>query len=79
MELHHGTYFVFHQQASEALADLLCRLSSPGRGYSYHNTAGRAQSGVVGYLGGGGGNAATAAAARARELHAQQLMFLLDM
>lgn len=52
-----------HEQASEALADLLCHPS----GLQHDYGGGRSQA------------AASALALKEDELHAQQLMFLLDM
>ncbi|CAN0478869.1 unnamed protein product, partial [Ectocarpus sp. 12 AP-2014] len=71
-------------QASEALAILLCHPSGADVGNSYSNVSpgGRLQAGM-GYLsgggGGGGGGAAATAAAKEGEIHWKRLMFFFDM
>ncbi|CAM9482017.1 unnamed protein product [Scytosiphon promiscuus] len=63
-------------QASEALAFLLCHPSGPDGGSSYNSNHGRLQTGMA-YLGGGG--AAATAAAREGEVHWKRLLFFFDM
>lgn len=63
--------FVIREQASEALADLLCHPSGEGRDDIQY---GRSYAGT-GYLNGSG----SAAAAKEGELHWKQLMFFFDM
>eukprot|EP00752_Nemacystus_decipiens_P004045 g3704.t1 len=69
-------------QASEALAILLCHPSGADGGEPYSNVSpgGRLQAGM-GYLGGGGGGGGAAAtvAARENEVHWKRLMFFFDM